>query len=53
MWNIENGITNTYILINARKLPVRYEIKELDKMRSQLEYAFVETLNNFLAKETR
>lgn len=42
IWNKENGITHTpTFFVNGRKLPGRYDILDIDKMVSQLEYAFV------------
>lgn len=41
-WNGETGITHTpTFFMNGRKLPGRYDIKDIEKMVAQLEYAFV------------
>ncbi len=42
VWNNEAGITHTpTFFVNGRALPGRYDIKDIDKMVSQLEYALV------------
>ncbi|MEQ1554070.1 MAG: vitamin K epoxide reductase family protein [Ferruginibacter sp.] len=42
LWNTETGITHTpTIFVNGRKLPGRYDIKNIEKMLPQLEDAFV------------
>ncbi len=42
-WNNETGIKHTpTFFVNARKLPSRYDIKDIEKIVLQLEYAFVE-----------
>jgi uncharacterized membrane protein len=53
IWNNVAGITHTpTFFVNGRKLPGRYDIKDIEKMIPQLTGAFV-VVNNFLAKEKR